>query len=226
MAGGIFVTGTDTGVGKTAVACALLHAARARGLPAAGFKPVASGSRDTPGGPRNADGEALLALSAPGLAYAEVNPYALPEPVAPHLAARRAGVALERDVLLAAFRRLRDRGLWVVTEGVGGWRVPLGRNWDTADLARALGLPVLLVVGLRLGCLNHALLTAESVAAAGLSLAGWVAVPLDPGMALAAENAAALEERLPAPCLGRLPFLRPPRPAAVARHLQTQTIFI
>lgn len=226
MAGGVFVTGTDTGVGKTTVACGLLRAAAGRGVAAAGFKPVASGCRRTGQGWRNDDAEALLAESVPGLPYEVVNPYALPEPVAPHLAAAQAGVTIVPLVIQAAYQALRQRNLWLVAEGVGGWRVPLADGYTSADLARDLGLPVLLVVGLRLGCLNHALLTAEAVSASGLPLGGWVGVAIDSAMARVEENLETLARLLPGPCLGVVPHLADPDPASVSAHLKTRALFV
>ena len=172
----LIVTGTDTAVGKTRVATALLLAARAAGIRAAGYKPVASGCVRHGHELRNEDAEALLAASLPGLAYAQVNPYAFAPPIAPHLAAAEAGTTIDARRLDAGLESLRARAELVVVEGAGGWRVPLAvgeRGFDFSDWAAAQG-PVLLVVGLRLGCLNHALLSAESIAASG-RLAGWVA---------------------------------------------------
>ena len=164
---GIFITGTDTGVGKTLASCTLLHALRARGLRAVGMKPLASGSDATPGGLRNDDALALQASSDPRPRYEDVNPYALPLPLAPELAARDAGVEVALAPMLAAHARLAAQSDVVVVEGVGGWAAPLSPSLDQADLVRALGddVPVVLVVGLRLGCLNHAYLSARAIAA-------------------------------------------------------------
>src|SRR5690606_236654 len=170
---GIFVTGTDTGIGKTLASCALLHALRARGLHAVGMKPLASGCEATPGGLRNEDALALQAASDPRPAYADVNPFALPAPLAPEIAAREAGVAVALAPMLEAHARLAARADAVVVEGVGGWMAPLAGDLMQADLVRALGLPVVLVVGLRLGCLNHAYLSARAIEADGCQLAGW-----------------------------------------------------
>jgi dethiobiotin synthetase len=204
--GGFFVTGTDTGIGKTVASCTLLHALRARGLRAVGMKPLASGSEATPDGLRNEDALALQAASAPRPDYDDVNPYALPLPLAPELAARDAGVAVTLAPLLAAHARLAARADVVVVEGVGGWMAPLSAMLMQADLARALDLPVVLVVGLRLGCLNHALLGARAIAADGCRLVGWIANAIDPAMDAVDDNIAMLGARLPAPCWGRLPF--------------------
>jgi dethiobiotin synthetase len=216
---GLYVTGTDTGIGKTVASVALLHALRARGLRAVGMKPVASGCERVEGGWRNEDALALLAASAPRPAYADLNPYALRLPLAPELAAAEDGVVVELQAIRAAHARLRERADTVVVEGVGGWAAPLSRTLDQADVARALDLPVVLVVGLRLGCLNHAYLSARAIADDGCRLAGWIANEVDPAMARIDDNVALLAQRLPAPCLGRLPHAAGRDPAEMARHL-------
>ncbi len=203
---GYFVTGSDTGVGKTLVACALLHLLARRGVDAVGMKPVAAGA-DADG--RNADVEALLAAGA-AAPRRLVNPYSFAAAVAPHLAAAGEGREIRFAPILEACAELRRDHDVVIVEGIGGLLVPLGPDGDAADLARAMGLPLLLVVGLRLGCLNHALLSAEAIAARGLTLAGWVANAIDPAMALVEANIATLEARLAAPLLGVLPHLAPP----------------
>ncbi|MFT4256318.1 MAG: dethiobiotin synthase [Pseudoxanthomonas sp.] len=204
-ASGIYVTGTDTGAGKTVASVALLHGLRARGLRATGMKPVASGCPDTAQGWRNDDALALQAASAPLPDYADLNPYALPLPVAPEIAAREAGVDIGLETLRAAHARLRASADVVVVEGVGGWAAPLSATLDQADLVHALRLPVVLVVGLRLGCVNHARLSARAIAADGCELVGWIASEVDPAMARIDENFAILQSRLPVPCWGRLP---------------------
>ena len=201
----VFVTGTDTGVGKTHVSAALLRAARASGLRACGYKPVASGcERDAGGQLRNEDALALLAASGADEAYEAVNPYAFETPLAPHIAAREAGVEVELRVLDAAADRLAARHDWLLVEGAGGWRVPLNDAADFADWVGARGWPVLLVVGMRLGCVSHALLTAESIRARGLRLAGWVANELPPQQDRLDENIRSIAGRIGAPLLGRL----------------------
>jgi dethiobiotin synthetase len=213
---GIFVTGTDTGVGKTFASCVLLHALRAAGRTPWPMKPIAAGAIETRDGRANEDTLALAqAAGAFAAPHAVMTPILLAEPMAPHIAARREGRTITLEPVLAAWRA-RPTGSFAVVESVGGFRVPLGPALDTVDLARALGLPVVLVVGLRLGCLNHALLTAESIASAGLTLAGWIANPVDPAMAAPDENVAALAERLPAPLLGRLPHAPGAEPATLA----------
>jgi dethiobiotin synthetase len=216
----VFVTGTDTGIGKTLASCTLLHALRAQGLRAVGMKPLASGCDSTPDGLRNEDALALLAASDPQPAYADVNPYALPLPLAPELAARDAGIEVALAPMLAAHARLAAQADAVVVEGVGGWAAPLSGNLDQADLVRALDLPVVLVVGLRLGCLNHAYLSARAIQADGCRLVGWIGNGIDPGMARIDDNRALLAARIPAPCLGWLPWQAHPDPAGLAGHLR------
>lgn len=221
MGTAFFIAGTDTDAGKTTVACGLLHAARRAGLSTAAAKPVASGCAVTPAGLRNGDALALLGECSLALDYAEVNPFAFAPAIAPHLAAREVGVELNVAALLAPVRKVLARGAdFTLVEGAGGWRVPLAGRENLSDLAVALGLPVILVVGVRLGCINHAVLTAEAIARDGLELAGWVANVVDPNTSRLDENLATLAERLPAPCLGRVPRLPEASPAAVAAHLQ------
>ncbi|HEY6894091.1 MAG TPA: dethiobiotin synthase [Rhodanobacteraceae bacterium] len=207
---GVFVTGTDTGIGKTHASVALVRAHRALGRRAIGMKPVASGCRETPGGLRNEDAEALIAASDPAPPYASCNPYAFAPPIAPHIAAQEANVEVALAPIVAAYRSLAQTADRVVVEGVGGWSVPLSDARMQADLALALGLPVVLVVGLRLGCLNHALLSARAIVADGCVLAGWIANRVDPEMARADENLATLRARLEAPLVGVLAHSREP----------------
>jgi dethiobiotin synthetase len=211
MSQACFVTGTDTGVGKTLVSCTLLHALVGQGLCAVGMKPVASGCRREGGQLVSEDVELLRAAGSLRLPLAQINPYAFEPPLAPHIAAAQAGTTISLSEIASAFKALTAQADVVVVEGVGGFRVPLNGREDTADLVVLLGLPVILVVGLRLGCINHALLTAEAIARRGLNLAGWVANRIDPAMAVQTENLAALTERLPAPCLGVLPHQAKPR---------------
>ena len=222
---GVFVTGTDTGVGKTLAACALIHALADRGVAAMPMKPVAAGAVVHDGGWANEDTIALLRAAGLDAARAtEVNPVLLREPMAPHIAAEREKRAITLEPILEAFERLRAESKFVVVEGVGGFRVPLSGSLDTVDLARRIGLPVVLVVGLRLGCLNHALLTAHAIRAAGLHLAAWIANGIDPQMAVADENVEALRARLEAPLLGRLPYDAQPLAPAMARYLDVSPL--
>jgi len=203
---GCFVTGTDTGIGKTRVSLGLLHALNRTGLKTVGMKPVASGARKAAEGLCNDDALALQSAASLRKPYALVNPYCFAPAIAPHLAAREAGVEMDLETLHAAFGRLRHGADAAVVEGVGGWQVPLTETLELPDLVRALELPVLLVVGLRLGCLNHALLTARAIRADGLELLGWVANAIDPGFERPEANVATLEAALDAPLLGRLPY--------------------
>jgi len=210
MARGYFVTGTDTSVGKTTVAVDLIHALNERGLKVAAMKPVAAGCEWVDGHLVNEDVTALSAAASVRADASLVNPYAFIPPIAPHIAAMQAGIEIELDKIMSAFTALSGMADVVVVEGVGGFRVPLGKDWDAADMAVTLGLPVVLVVGIRLGCLNHALLTAEAIKHTGLTCVGWVASILDTRMPALAENLAELAIRLPAPCLGKL-FVNPQR---------------
>ncbi len=211
-----FVTGTDTGVGKTLVTCALLHVARSRNLRCVGMKPVAAGAGANG---QNEDVE-MLAAAASFLAPRElVNPYCFEAPVAPHIAAAVEGRDIDPGRIAAAARDLAADTDLLLIEGVGGFRVPLGDDIDTADLAVHLGLPVIMVVGLRLGCLNHALITADAIRARGLTLAGWIANGIDPEMPWPEENITALKERIVAPLLGVLPWMDDTDPALAVSHL-------
>ena len=216
---GFFVTGTDTGVGKTLVTCALLHAFAVRGARVVGMKPVAAGARQSADGLRNDDVEQILAAGNVAAPRQLVNPYCFEPPVAPHIAAREAGVEIELQRIELAYRGLAQLADVVIVEGAGGFYVPLNARENTADLAQRLGLPVLLVVGIRLGCLNHALLTAHAVRTCGLALSGWVANHVDPQMAHADSNVAALTERFAMPPVARIGFSSPPDPRRVATDL-------
>lgn len=209
MITGVFVTGTDTGVGKTRVAVALLRGLAADGIRAIGMKPVASGI--DPGAAWNADVGALRSASDAGAVAAaqpaDINPYAFAPAIAPHLAAVQAGAPIDVDVIASAARRLASEGTAVVVEGAGGVLVPLSGTADMLDIAAALRLPVVLVVGIRLGCINHALLSALAIRMRGLRLAGWVANRIDPAMEEADSNVSTLERSLAAPLLADLSWL-------------------
>ncbi|HSD60380.1 MAG TPA: dethiobiotin synthase [Burkholderiales bacterium] len=213
---GLFLTGTDTGVGKTLVACALLHALAGRGLRVAGMKPVAAG-RETDGGFHDVEG--LMAASNVPAPRELVNPCAFDPPIAPHIAAARAGVRIDLRRIRDAYAMLAGMADAIVVEGAGGFLVPLNEREDFADLARALDLPVVLVVGMRLGCLNHAALTAEAISRRGLRFAGWVANRIDPAMDAFDDNLATLRERLPARLMGVIPHLDRPGGAEAAQFL-------
>ncbi len=206
MASGAFIAGTDTGVGKTRVTVALLQALGAAGIRAAGMKPVAAGVVPTSGGCENPDVMALRAASCTLATPADQNPYGFDWPLSPHIGAERLGVVIDPGRVLAAHARLAAQCEVILVEGAGGWLAPIGPAATMADIAQALGLPVVLVVGLRLGCLNHALLSARAIQADGLRLAGWIGSVIDPAMEALPENLAALRTRLSAPELGHLPF--------------------
>lgn len=215
-----FVTGTDTDVGKTQIASALLYKARQAGLTTAAVKPVAAGCEHVGERLLNDDALQLQAQCQPPLEYPAVNPVAFAAPIAPHIAAAEQGAVLSVAQLASHCEQVLAAGVeFALVEGAGGWRVPLSGAETLADLARALRLPVILVVGVRLGCINHALLTAEAIARDGLPLAGWVANIIDPHTSRLEANIATLTQHLSAPCLGVVPFLASPSPQAVAAHL-------
>lgn len=211
-----FVTGTDTGVGKTLASTALMRVLRDQGLDVAGMKPVASGATRSNDGLRNEDALALAAESSRAWPYHVVNPYCLEPAIAPHLAAAEAGITIGIEPIVRAFQQLRAGSDVVIVEGAGGFLVPLGPDLSFADLPSRLGLDVILVVGLRLGCINHALLTAEAVARRGLRLAGWIGNAIDPGFARPESNRDTLLATLDAPCLGLIPSLHLPPDAGSA----------
>ena len=214
-----FVTGTDTGVGKTLVSAALLHALALRHERVVGMKPIAAGSIRHGEGWASEDALALRAASTIEVPAELDNPLLLPDPLSPHIAAERAGVRIDIAELVRRYRLLAQRADAVVVEGAGGFHVPLSASKTGADLAQALALPVVLVVGLRLGCLNHAALTAEAIQARGLTLAGWVANRIDPAMQAQDDNIAWLQRRLAAPLLVDIPHLAGPDPRAITVHL-------
>ena len=202
----LFVTGTDTGVGKTLVSAALLHALSQHHSRVVGMKPIAAGTEYINGVAANEDVLALRAASSCAVPPELDNPVLLPDPVSPHIAAARAGVRIDIAHLVACHRALAKLADAVVVEGAGGFHVPLSSTETGADLAQALDLPVVLVVGLRLGCLNHAMLTAEAIRACGLTLVGWVANHVDPAMLAQEDNIAFLQRRLQAPLLASIPY--------------------
>ena len=216
-----FVTGTDTGVGKTLISCALLHAFAAQGLRAVGMKPVATGCDEDE---HNEDANKLRAASNIMASYGQINPYCFPYPVAPHIAARNAGARIDLSRILTSYHELRSQADVVIVEGAGGFKVPLNERQDSADLVQLMELPVILVVGMRLGCINHALLTAEAIGACRLKLAGWVANVLDANMPALRDNIAALEQRLTAPLLGIVEYQAQPDAHAVAAQLNIELL--
>ena len=217
-----FVTGTDTGVGKTLISCALLHGFAAQGKRVAGMKPVAAGCND------DGQNEDVLQLRAAGnvaVGCGQINPYCFVPAIAPHLAALSEDVIIDFSVIAKSYRALEAKADVVIVEGAGGLLVPLNAQQDSADLVKELGLPIILVAGMRLGCLNHALLTVEVIAARGLALAGWVANVVDADMASSEENIAALRQRISAPLLGVVPFMTEPDARAAVGHLDLDQLY-
>jgi dethiobiotin synthetase len=204
---GIFITGTDTGAGKTVVACALVRALRQAGLQVAVMKPIASGAARTPEGLRNADALALMEAARSRRPYAQINPYCFEPPISPHIAAEEAMIEVNTATIAQRFEEARSGSDWIVVEGAGGWLAPISERESMADLARALSLPALLVVGLKLGCLNHAQLTRLAIQSSAVPFAGWVASSIDPHMSHAEANLASLARRLEEPPLAVVPFL-------------------
>jgi len=221
---GYFITGTDTGVGKTVVTLGLMQALQDQGKTVVAMKPVASGCEPTAAGLVNADALQLQQQASIDLDYKKVNPYAFEPAIAPHIAAGQAGIQIEIGNIINIYNELGDISDCVLVEGVGGWQVPLTENETLADLARTLGLDVIMVVGIRLGCLNHALLTAASIAVAGCTLAGWVANQLPPSSEYAQENINYLKSRISAPLLGVLPIMPVVSAGAVAENLSLSVL--
>lgn len=219
-----FVTGTDTDIGKTLVSATMLHVLAENGIRAAGMKPVAAGAFQRDGVWRNSDADALAAAASVALPRELTTPYLLREPASPHIAAAMEGVEINPQHILACYDRVAGMADAVVVEGVGGFRVPLNDRYDTADFAQQLGLPVVMVVGLRLGCINHALLTAEAIAARGLKLVGWVGNVVDLAMQHGIANVETISARLQAPLLGCVPRLPVALPAAAAAHLDFSSL--
>ncbi|KMQ80268.1 Dethiobiotin synthetase [Candidatus Burkholderia pumila] len=215
----LFVAGTDTEIGKTFVSSALLHGFARAGLRAAAMKPIASGASERNDILHNDDADQLDAAANVALPNEIRTPFMMHEPIAPHIAAQQEGITLDIGRIVEAHQYAVKQADIVVVEGVGGFRVPLDDKHDTADLAIALGFPVVLVVGMRLGCISHALLTAEAIKTRGLKLAGWAANCIDPNMLYPEENIATLTQRLGAPLIGVIPHFAPPDAARAAAHL-------
>lgn len=220
MARTYFIAGTDTGVGKSFIAASLLEAGNQRGLRTAALKPLAAGADETPEGLRNEDAVLLRAHASVAMSYEQVNPVLLSAPIAPHLAAAQEGRRLSAERLEGFCRgAMMTPSDLLLIEGAGGWRVPLNGREMLSDLPRRLRVPVILVVGMRLGCLNHAVLTAEAIAADGLQLAGWVANRIDPEMSCFDDNLATLQGLLQAPLLGTVPYQPQRDPRGAAQYL-------
>ncbi len=220
-----FVTGTDTDAGKTVITCGILAAACAKGLTTLALKPVASGCQQTEAGLRNADAQALMEAMTLSLPYEQVNPLAFTPPIAPHIAAKESGVLMTVDRLAGYCRgALMHRNDLALIEGAGGWRVPLNNREMISALTGALNTPVILVVGMKLGCINHALLSVEAIARDGARLAGWVANQIEPDLTRYEENLQTLKDFIPAPCLGSVPFLKEHSAASVAAYLDIEAL--
>ncbi len=216
---GLFITGTDTGCGKTEISLALMQLYQARGESVLGMKPIASGAEAAAEGLRNADALRLQAQGSRLLPYEQVNPYAFAPPIAPHLAAQQLGEVIDLQRIQVGYEQLAAQADRVVVEGVGGWRVPLNGRDAVSDLALRLGLPVVLVVGMRLGCINHALLSVEGIMASGAELVGWVANQVERDMLCLGENVETLKGLIAASCLGVVPFMESPSVADIACRL-------
>lgn len=219
-----FIAGTDTDVGKTLVAAGLLVAAKNQGLTTAALKPLAAGSQKTEAGLRNSDALLLQSVITQPLVYEQINPIALEAAIAPHIAAQQEKRVLSADRIAGFCRGSLNQADFTLVEGAGGWRVPLNPQETLADVAKILRLPVILVVGMRLGCISHALLTAEAIRNDGLQLAGWVANCIDADMPVLHENIHSLAMRIPAPCLGVVPWLDDATPASVAALLDPDAL--
>jgi dethiobiotin synthetase len=204
---GFFVTGTDTGIGKTWVSCGVITALQKHSQRVIGMKPIASGCQQTPQGLRNEDALLLQAASSVSIPYESINLYAFEPAIAPHIAAAEVGRDMDFSWICEMTEALTLHADYLVVEGVGGWRVPLGKQGDVGALASALKFPIILVVGVRLGCLNHAFLTADAIQGTGLTLAGWVANIVDPNTERLDDNLEALRVGIAAPCLGVTPYL-------------------
>ena len=219
MTSGFFITGTDTEVGKSIVAAGVMALLKSKGLSVAGMKPVASGAQQTKEGLRNEDAELLLATATIKPDYELVNPYTFEPPIAPHIAAEQAGQTISLEKIKTGFSELSRQADCVVVEGVGGWQVPLNTEHTMADLAQQLHLPVILVVGLKLGCINHALLTAEKIITDGCELVGWVANQIDPDMQCVQENVQSIQQRISSDFLGFIPHKAGVKPDDIAQFI-------
>lgn len=224
MTKGWFITGTDTGIGKTWISAGLMHALRERGLAVAGMKPIASGCKSTPQGLRNEDALMIQGQCSRDVPYERINPFAFAPAIAPHIAAAETSVEIDFAPIADQYDALAAGVDRMVVEGVGGWLVPLNSRETVADLAQHLGLPAILVVGIRLGCINHALLTAEAIMARRVPLAGWVANLVEPATARLEENIATLSRTIGAPLVGVVPHLDGPDIGRVAEALDFERL--
>ncbi len=217
---GFFITGTDTDAGKTEVAAGIIHKIASMQYQVAGMKPIASGCDTTDVGLRNSDALQLIKAANTDISYDLINPYTFKDPIAPHIAAEQNGVEIEMEVILECYEQITKKIDVVVVEGVGGWTVPISKICRMDDLAQALDLPVVIVVGIRLGCINHALLTYEAVKASGLQVAGWVANYVSPKDLCLEEQKQSITDRISAPLLGEIPFNATINAEFVAKHLE------
>ncbi len=224
MSKGVFITGTDTGVGKTRVTLGIMSAIQSTGLSVCGMKPLASGASEINGVLLNEDARSIQRQASKHIDYQHINPYVYQLPIAPHLAAEKAGECIDIDKIIGAYKKIGSLSDYIVVEGVGGWRVPVNNNKTLADLVRALKLPVIIVVGIRLGCINHALLSAEAIKADGLTLFGWVANRIDKEYMESDETIRVIAERIAAPKLADIPFLEQQNNHAVARLLNPEKL--
>jgi dethiobiotin synthetase len=219
MSRGFFITGTDTGIGKTTIALGLMAALQQKGLRVAAMKPVSAGCEQTDHGLRHDDAVRLSQQASIDIPYDTINPYAFAEPIAPHIAAHNQGIRMDIDTVVQAYQQIAEKADVVIVEGAGGWLVPFNEQYTMADLAVALGLPIITVVGMRLGCLNQALLTKESIQAHGLTASAWVANTISEPMPYQEENLQSLTQRLSQPCLGTIPFVASINAETIAAQL-------
>lgn len=217
-----FISGTDTEVGKTWITLGIMQGFIRRGYNVAGMKPIASGSVVENGDLRNEDAVKIQALCSHKIPYSLINPYAFQEPIAPHLAAQKQGLDIQLPPIIDAYQEISSKVDIVIVEGVGGWRVPISESTQTVDLVNMLDIPVILVVGLRLGCINHALLSAEALLNDGISLLGWVANQVDPTYGQIEETINSISSAIPAPLLGKVPYLAEMNPADTEKSLDRQ----
>ena len=219
MTKGFFITGTDTGIGKTAIALGMMAALQEKGFKVAAMKPVSAGGELTGEGLRNEDAVMLMRQSSVDLPYEVVNPYAFEPAIAPHIAAGQVGVEMQTEPLLADLNNIREQCDIVMVEGAGGWLVPFNKSETMADVAKSMDLQIILVVGMRLGCLNHALLTQDSIKQMGMRFSGWIANSIIPDFPYSTESLHTLEKRLHAPLLGTIPYKKLPDPVYISNHL-------
>ena len=222
---GLFITGTDTGCGKTEITLALMRLLQDQGYQVLGMKPVASGSEQSGEGLRNGDALRIQDAGSLAVPYELINPYAFEPPIAPHIAAAQVGAEIQSKVIVNCYQALAELADCVIVEGVGGWRVPLGKGLEVGDLPVLLDLSVVLVAGMRVGCLNHALLSAHSIKEKGCVLAGWVANQADSGMQYLEENLHTLDRHIPAPRFGCVGYFQDgPDPDMISAELDLSTL--